>query len=274
GQLRLRLIIHSGSLESSRDLNGRSCKDLAGAAAVALAVLLSSEEALDQHDGSGESAGTSGGGAGAAQGSETAAQSKPAPPPASVPAPDAAEPATNTAGGPSRDWHLTLTLPLAAVSVGPERKPRLGLGVAAGASWARWHVRAEAKWWKSRDATTMRLLDEYGAELQRFTVSVRGCRDLVEGRFEVAPCALLSLQHLVAQGHGPNIAAQAPAATWLAVGAGVRARLLVTSWLGLVAGLDAEAQFSRPKINLDGVGMIEQLGPAAATAAIGVEWIL
>src|SRR3954469_1241790 len=60
GLFRLRLEIRYGDLAAVRNIEGKSCKDLAGAAAVALALLLSSEEPLSQRDLAGTSPTTAG----------------------------------------------------------------------------------------------------------------------------------------------------------------------------------------------------------------------
>src|SRR6478609_6716476 len=60
GLFRLRLAIQYGNLAAVRDIEGKSCKDLAGAAAVALALLLSSEEPLSERDLAGTSPTTTG----------------------------------------------------------------------------------------------------------------------------------------------------------------------------------------------------------------------
>jgi hypothetical protein len=54
----------------------------------------------------------------------------------------------------------------------------------------------------------------------------------------------------------------------------VQARYHLAAWLALLAGFDATIEGSRPRIKIDGVGRVGQLGPAAAKIALGTEWIL
>jgi hypothetical protein len=92
----------------------------------------------------------------------------------------------------------------------------------------------------------------------------------------------MSVHHLSVQSRGANLVAVSDTVTWAAVGVGAQARLLVTSWLGLVAGLDGELQLSRPEvsISLPTVGYpawkaipVERFAPVAATITVGLQWI-
>jgi hypothetical protein len=268
-QFALRLKIRAGRLVGTRDIKGRSCNDLVGALAVALALLLSPEEPLDEHALGDSSSGASGSPPGEAEAPPPPTPPPPTPPPPSPPPPPDDD---GSADGPARRWHVLLT-PLVAVGLGPQRHALRGLGGAAGFSFDDWRVLAEGKLWASRDATPWSQ-DESGATLDQFTLSLRGCRRLWGRRFELSPCVLLSVQHLSARGLGRHIAAQTSSATWLAPGVGLRARFLLTPWLGLVAAADGDVQLSQPEVTLEGVGSVERLYPVAATASIGAEWIL
>jgi hypothetical protein len=267
----LRLAIQSGDLAAERNIDGKSCKDLAGAAAVALALLLSSGEPLSERDLAGATSTDNApahpdGEPDAPPGIDTSLASHAKPPEPAKPS----EPSQDEA---QRGTHVVLLVPLAALGFGPTERTALGLGLAAGLSVDGWQVLAEGKLWASQRATIANLGDEYGVDLRRFTVSVRGCRSLWKARFELAPCGLMSVQHLSVRGSGRNLVPQSDAATWLAGGVGVRARLRIAPWLGFIAGIDGELEFSRPEIDLTGVGFVERLGPAAVTITVGSEWI-
>jgi hypothetical protein len=267
-QLELQLVLRSGKLVSTRSLKGRSCNDLVGALVVAVAVMLSSDEPLEPPDVA-EPASEGTPKSDEARPAPTAAPVAPPPPPPkeSPPARDA-EPES-----PPRSWHGLLTLPIVALGVGPEAKAIRGLGLAAGVSFQRFRIHAEGKLWASRAAAAQD--DElYGAKLERVTLSLRGCRNVLGEKFELAPCMLVSVQHLSAQGTGPNIASRSEATTWLAPGVGLRARYLIAPWFSLVLGLEGEVQLSRPEVKLEGVGLVERLSPLGGTLAVGSEWIL
>jgi hypothetical protein len=299
GLFRMRLEIRYGNLVAVRNIEGKSCKDLAGATAVALALLLSSEEPLSERDLAGTSpaqtvpaASTTGGGD-----QEPAKQATPQKPAAT--SPPTSEPATPTptptasSGEPGhpRGWRVLLVAPLGALSVGPMKQVSLGLGLGAGVAFDRWRFSAEAKLWASQHETIGNV-GEYDVELHRFTVGARACRNIFGSRFEFAPCALMSVHHLSMGGSGPSFVPGTDSVTWAAAGIGAQARLLITSWLGLVAAVDGEFQFSRPEVSASLPGPpppgplpgsrfptqvsvpVERLAPAAATLTAGFQWIL
>lgn len=265
-QFALRLKIRSGRLVGTREIKGRSCTDLVGALAVALALLLSPEEPLDEADlGEPPPPDTS-----RAAPDESRPALPEAPPPATEPPPPSDGSARHE---PARRWRGLLTLPLAALGIGPQRHVSQGIGLAAGLSIDDWRIHAEGKLWASRNAMPWSQ-EEYGATLKQLTVTLRGCRRVWGTRFELSPCLLVSVQHLSARGVGPRIAPETSDATWFAPGLGLRARVLVTPWLGVVAGADGDVQLSQPEVTLEGVGSVERLYPVAATVTLGVEWIL
>lgn len=272
---RMRLAIRSGDLAAERVIDGKSCKDLAGAAAVTLALLLSSEEPLSERDLAGDdpASAVSQDSAPVPEKPPPSAQSQPAPAPAIQPEIEDRPESGARGEVAERATHALLVVPLVAVSVGPTSQVSRGLGIAAGVSVDGWRFLADGKLWAAQRSTLTTDGDEYGVDFNRFSVSARGCRRLWTGRFDVAPCVLMSVQHLAVRGDGPNLVPKTDTATWLSAGVGVQAHLLVASWFALLLGLDAELQFSRPEIELRGVGFVGRLAPAAATLSAGSEWI-
>jgi hypothetical protein len=298
GTFRLRLEIHYGNLAAVRNIEGKSCKDLAGAAAVALALLLSSEEPLSERDLAGNVATTSGannsgvaGVSAATTGNQQPAnqpgsqnQSPSSPPPTE---PTTSSLPTSDESGAPRRWHVLLLVPLGSLGVGPMKQVSLGLGGGVGLSFDRWQFLAESRLWASQHETASHLVYDYDVELSRLSFGARACRVVFGDRFEFAPCALMSVHHLSVRGSGRNLVPGTDSATWAAVGIGARSRFLITPWLGVVATVDGELQLSRPEVSvsLPPAGsqepipestpvVIERLAPAAATITLGVEWIL
>jgi hypothetical protein len=152
-------------------------------------------------------------------------------------------------------------------------EPSLGGALATGLWIDRWRILAEANLWQGQELTATTQLPA-GADVDRFAATLRTCRTFPFGRFELAPCVHVSLQHVSARGKGPHIAARTEASTWVAPGVGVQARYRLAAWLGLLTGLDARIEGSRPRIAIDGVGRVGQLGPAAVKIELGLEWIL
>jgi len=290
---RLRLEIQSGNLAAVRNIDGKSCKDLAGAAAVALALLLSSEEPLSERDLAGTSPTAAGATASGANRGPDGPVAPPKPPPTS---PRAAESATtprpSADAGPPRPWRVLLVAPLGALSFGPMERISRGLGLAAGFSFERWQFLAEGKLWASQRETANDLGGEYEVGFDRFTVGARGCRAVVGSVFEFAPCVVTSVHHLTVRGGGPNLVPGTDAVTWASVGLGAQARLLIAPWLALVGAVDGELQLSRPEVSVSvppapptGPTMgsslssaqtadpVQRLAPVAATISIGSQWI-
>ena len=137
----------------------------------------------------------------------------------------------------------------------------------AGASWQ------EARSGLREHPSTTIDFQQYGADVNRATVTLLGCRALLLSRFEVAPCATLSLEHLAARGTGTHTRARTAHATWLSPGLGVQARAYMAPWLSLMIGLNGELETSRPQLSLDGLGHVTGLFPAAGTITVGSEWI-
>ncbi|HET7540073.1 MAG TPA: hypothetical protein VFK05_09375, partial [Polyangiaceae bacterium] len=172
-----------------------------------------------------------------------------------------------------RTWHFRAQAPLAAMSFGPLPRPSWGLALAAGASFETWHFLLGGAAWLRQNVPAEQF-PGYGADIARLSGTFKACHALGGSRFEVAPCLVLSLEHISARGTGPDVTARPQQTTWLAIGAGAQGRLSLASWLSLVVGIDAQIETARPLISVEGLGDLTQLGPAALTATIGPEWIL
>jgi len=291
GRLHLELVVRSGDLVGTRSIDGRSCEDLAGATAVALALLLRSSAPLSEEDlaGRGESgaspgaSGTdnqSGSGSDENRGSAPSSESSPG---TSSPAktessptkPEPAHPPVAASGDEhqsQRPSRVLIQAPLAAFAVGALPEPSVGVAAAAGASVARWRFLVEGAVWRTQRMTAS---DEpgVGADVGLITVGPRACWAAVQGRFELAPCLVLTVQHLWAEGSGDHIAPRSAEATWLAAGAGAQARWRLAAWFALVGRVSAQVETSRPIVAIDGVGTLGQIGPVSLTLALGPEWI-
>jgi hypothetical protein len=293
-RLHLELVVRAGKLVGTRKIDGRSCDDLAGATAVALALLLRSSTPLREEDLAGNEHGEtlpSGGGTtgapsasgsdanrGSAPSSETSPGAAAAPPASSASSPTTSEPERPPARAPqdetpsTRTWRVLIQAPLVAFAVGTMPEPGVGVAAAAGASFDRWRFLVEGDLWRTQRMTAS---DEpsVGADVGLISVGPRACWAALQGNFELAPCLVLTVQHLSAEGSGDHIAPRTAEATWLAAGAGARARWRLAAWFALVGRLSAEVETSRPIVAIDGVGTLGQIGPVSLTLALGPEWI-
>jgi len=172
-----------------------------------------------------------------------------------------------------RRWRALAQVPLAALSFGPLSQPSWGLAFAGGVSFESWRFLLGGGAWR-RQSLAMEQSPSYGADVDRLTGTLRACRALRSAAWEIAPCLVLSLEHIAARGTGPDIASRSERTTWLAAGAGAQGRLYLATWFSLVLGVDALIETARPVIAIDGVGDLAQLGPAALTMTLGPEWIL
>ena len=289
GRFQLKLVMRSGNLVGEREIESQSCKDLAGAAAVTLALLMRSEEPFSEHDlgdhpisdaptGSTEPSSSDSSAAGNPKQAEPAksdagevrsSTSNPATAPV-APADDPAKPPIAPA---NRRWHLALQAPVAALSFGPLPKPSWGVALAAGASYDNWRFSlGGAKW--QRQSVPAGDFPGFGADVDRLTATLRACPTQRFSVVELAPCLALSLEHASARGTGTHLASRSEQASWLALGGAAQARLYLAPWFSLVVGVDALLEASRPQISIDGVGNVAKLGPAAFTVMVGPEWIL
>jgi len=281
-ELHLRLVVHVGNETGERHLDGKSCKALAGATAVALVLLLRSSDPLSENP-LAEAASTdtraNGGDANNAASGETqtdrGSQTK-APEPVTKPTQPARPPAAAAAAvkGPERRWRILLQFPQAALGIGPLRKPSFGLAAAGGLSFDRWRFLARGSYWFPQEVTTDNMKQQFSAEVRRASGSLLACRALSLSTLELAPCAKVTIEHVSARASGPHISATDAGATWIAAGFGAHARWHIVPWLALFAAIEAELEGSRPQFSLDEVGPFQRFLPAAVAGSIGTEWIM
>jgi hypothetical protein len=169
--------------------------------------------------------------------------------------------------------HLRLRAPLAALSVGPLPRPDWGVSFAVGATFVNWRFWLEGTEWLQQEVPSNDF-PGYSASVKRATASLRGCHTSRLSVFEIAPCLAISLEHITAAGAGQNVTPESQHVNWIGVGVGAQGRVYVQSWISLVLSVDGTIEASRPRISIGGVGLVDQLAPAAFTAMLGPEWIL
>ena len=277
-RLHLRLVLRAGDLRGERNIDGQTCEDLAGATAVVLALLLRSAAPLsdDALDGQQASASRAKGAAqaGTTSGDEAAATALVSPSSSEIAQP-AQLPAARDPGDERtrRRWRAILQLPLVALGLGPVPGPSVGTAVAGGTKLELWSLLAEGAVW-SQQTVRSRDQPDSATRVRRIEAALRGCRALPLGRFELAPCLRVSLQHVWARGTGTRVSARTAGASWLAVAAGLQARYRVSPWFRVFAGVDANVEAARPRISIDELGELGQLRAFAFTLTLGPEWIL
>ena len=280
GRFHLKLLLRSGGLVGERNIDSRSCADLTRAAAVAIALLLHSDEPLskgmlgDEHalDGAHEGSEPAGGPAVPAD-DRPQPENKPGPnelPKRPEPPHERREATTESS---NHREHVRLRAPLAALSVGPLPRPDWGVSLAVGASYVNWRFWLEGIEWLKQEVPS-KDFPGYSASVKRASASLRGCRASRFSMFELAPCLVVSLEHVTASGTGENVAPQSQHVNWLSAGVGAQGRVYLANWFSLTLSVDAIIEASRPRLSIGGVGLVDQIAPAAFTAMVGPEWIL
>ena len=294
----LKLVVRAGGLVGERNIESKSCEQLAGAAAVALGLLLQSGKSLSS-DSFGDSAtntvshdGTNGARSGdaasvtanaspdpnRAPSAGTQTDATPRPPTSERAEAGSAEAAAAGAGSSRR---VRLQVPMVALGVGPLPLPSFGLALGAGVSVHDWSFLAQVTKW-SQQHLTVPGFPAFGADVDRVTVNVGACRAFRRDVFEVAPCLVMSVEHLSATSNGDRIVPRAAGVTWLAPGLGGEARVYFAEWFALGVAATGQVETSRPQISIAGtgagtgagVGEVGRVAPAAVTVLVGSEWIL
>jgi len=258
GRYWLTLLVGEGRETRRRVIASDSCADLAGAAAITVALLLGVD-------------------ASAVETAPPAAPApKPAPPMEKLPPSDesSATLETSDAPAPLRSWRGVVRAPIGAADVGPLPRAGFGVGLGAGVRHASWRILALGRVARRQTVNDSDAAGEFGVELERITVELLTCRGWRSLRFEIAPCLGVALEHLDARGFGDGVAAASERAAWPALSAGGAAHWYATESLGFFLGMTGYVELSRPRLVIEGLGQLAQLAPLALGATFGVEWIL
>jgi len=290
----LTLVVRDGRQVRKRVITADSCADLAGAAAITLALLLgadvSAAESGAQSDAGGQAAPQSGApnqgerSAGASdetrreqqseragtdrgkQSDELAARSR-------VPLDGPAAP-----GGLSsaRRWTLLIRAPILAADVGPLPQPSASVGLGAGIGYESWRFLVTGHFYRGQSVSAGDPAAAFaaGADLERITAHLVTCRGWRSAQVEIAPCIGLAVEHLTAQGFGQGVSPEQRRALWAAPSAGATAQWYAMKSMAFFAGATVYLELSRPRLIIEGLGEVRQLGPVAARVMVGVEWIL
>ncbi len=300
---RLVLSVREGADVRERTVNADSCNDLAGAAAVALGLLIRNERgAANSDENASRTKGASGHGtdehaseselAGASEASGAdrehpktaatvaAASSNKAPAKnenAQREAQKASPANTPTDAGAAgeaaeRRWRILLRAPVGILSIGRLPKPSGGIGAGVGASYDAWRVLFAARVFSTQTLAANNPY-EAGARVGRRDLSLGVCRDWREGRLGLAPCFIGVLQRETARGSGPGVTPEPASAISFVITGAAEARLFIFDWLSLVTSVAVGIETSRPVIEVTTAGDVKKLGPVDSSFSLGPEWI-
>jgi hypothetical protein len=296
---RLVLSVREGADVRERTVNADSCNDLAGAAAVALGLLIRNERgAVDSNETVSGTKGATGraderGNGGEAAGATHANAADREPPTkaatvAVAPSNKASEKnqkaehedekaspgnTTSDAGASNvRRWRILLRAPVGILSLGRLPKPSGGIGAALGASYDAWRVMVAARVFASQTLESSNPY-EAGARVGRRDLSLGVCRDWRNGRLAFAPCLSGVLQRETAQGSGLGVTPQPASAISFVITAAAEARLLISEWVSLAGSAAMGVETSRPTLEVSTAGEVKKLGPVDLSFSLGPEWI-
>jgi hypothetical protein len=260
-RFRLNLVLRLGDSRGERSIESDSCSDLAGAAAVALGLLLQSATQPEAEPGSDTARD---GGAGATE-SSTATPEPPASTPAQSPMtpPDTTQPAAR-----ARSWRVALAAPELSADLGPLPKPSVGLALAAGVSLQDWLFLASFQL-PRRQQLLLPGPSGAGAELEHLSLELWACRSWRASRFELGPCLIFGWERLLATGQGAGVSPASEQTSWVSFGAAATGRFYVADWLAITASAGAKLQGARPTIRIDGLDDSRRLAPAALAFRAG-----
>lgn len=276
-RFRLKLRMRVGEISGERQIDSDSCQDLAGAAAVALGLMLqSAEPALETEPDSASSSSATP--ASTAEAAETKAPV--AARTAARPAPSAADPAEEESSGregdsvPARDrgWAVLLHAPLLAFDVGPLPNASFGGAVGAGVLLGDWRLALDFQLGPSQSVSVSGE-PRLSADVSRMALEAWICRGFRADPFELSPCLTVGWERITAEGTGAGVEARSTHASFVSAGAGLLGHLFVTDFLALMVGLGGRVEGARPHVVVEGVGEVEQLRPAAFWVKAGPEWI-
>ncbi len=313
GRYRLSLTVRQGDDPSgvTRIFESASCESLAGAAAVALALLARGEARTDgatSRPSPGSPAPTapptlaspappaagaegttpSGSPPATAPAASPAATSPPATSPSAASPPAAAPPATASSAvvaTPETSESISSIPPAPSAThgsfVGLEA-PLLAVDAGVLPSWAYGlgiGVGVRVSRFRVRMAGFLWLSQSststtrYEATYHRRTGELSGCYSWSGGSFEVGPCLAVALEDVSAGGSGPDVVGGSGHVGWLTVGVAARAGWAMRRWATLFLAPGMTLTTSRPRFAIDGVGPLYQVPLVAGGAEVGCEWI-
>ena len=291
-RFRLKLVLRLGELSGERSIDSDSCSDLAGAAVVALGLLLqtatapsadrpaaTSEANGTEANGTGANgAGANGAGAnGAGATGSGANDSSPADPAQPSDAPQPPESSTDSdatePSGPRspRNWRVFVA-PQLAVEWGPMPEPSLAVAIAAGFTAQQWRLVASFTFPRDQQLGLAGLAGG-GAELEHWAAEAWICRAFRSATLELAPCLLIGWENLKASGNGPGVEARSERTSWVSGGAAATGRWYVADWFAFAASVGAKVQGARPTISIEGLGDYGRMKPVSFDLRAGPVWI-
>jgi len=289
---RLTLSVRERDAVRERTMNADSCDDLAGAAAVALGLLIRNERGVAGENatngtgaGEGSDASSSDEAAGARNESNTRTNEAPKPP-----APASSQKAPSETKNAKRDereneaapagisssqerpWRILLRAPLGVLALGRLPKPSGGVAAGVGVSYDDWRVNLTARVLGTQTIPANNAY-EAGARVGHRDLELGICRDWREGRTALAPCVSVELERETARGRGPGVTPRRASALSVVLAGGADAHWFLFDWLAVAASVTLGVETARPQLQVTTAGDVKKLGPLELSFGLGPEWI-
>ena len=258
---RLLLNMGVGSSPSSRVIEARTCDELAGAAAIAIALLARSTS----EDVSARSTSD-------AKPTSSASEGHGEPPPPASPNRETAskkEPPAETSPDGVR---LVIAAPVGVVGWGSLPSVGLGLGAALGIRWKALRAAVGGDLWQRQTAQVSGFATDFTLQSGR----AEACLLQAVHGLELGPCLGAGVQRLAGEGIGSQVfSAKSPSAVWVSGVGGLFASLPTPGFAHLRFFGEAVVLVSpvRPRFVIDQLGPFHEPALAAPQLDLGCEWI-
>jgi hypothetical protein len=266
---RLELNLTAGDRPTVREFEARTCDELAGAAAIAIALLArSGAEGADSTASVDSRANPA-----SSDGSTPPAAAKASgPEPRAKPVPSSDDEASEDPAGRGGRLYLLVEAPLAVVGWGSLPSTGIGVGAAVGVRWRALRVVAGGELWRTQ--TFERSGFEMRFKLQSARADVCLTQDV--GGLEVGPCAGVSLERLSGEGIASRtFSGRSSSALWVSGTGGVMAALAIPgfSTLRVLGQASVRVPTRRPRFVIDQLGPVHEPALAAPKLDFGCGWI-
>jgi hypothetical protein len=259
---RLLLTMGVGSTPSSRVIEARTCDELAGAAAIAIALLARST--LE-----GASAPSTGDGMPSAAASDAPAS----PPPTSSPnQTSASSKQAQPAEASAARLRLVLDAPIGVAGWGSLPSAGLGLGAGLGIRWKALRATIRGELWQPQTYAVSGFATRFALQSGR----AEACLIQTLQALELGPCLGGAVQRLAGEGIGSEVfSPTSRTAVWISGAGGIFASLPTPGFahLRFFGSASVLVSPSRPRFVIDQFGPVHEPALAAPQLDLGCEWI-
>lgn len=274
GGFRLELGVEGDHGIHERAIEAKVCADLLGAAAVVLGLNLkrqasAAEEATREPEPASTSPKTTGNNTTDSGASTTTARKASSRTTSNTRSSSASD--TPTTSGPDSDPNMWVAVPQVHVSIGSLPAPSVQWSAGVGWRSPEWLVWLSGRY-QAVQTVKARTTPGVAADVSRLAAEIGVARGFRGEHFEWAPGLLLGVDYLMASGRGEDVESADARTTYPFVVASVSFRWHLARWFSLAAQVGAEFALAQPRLMVDLLGEVGQLGPVSGRLSLGSEW--